>query len=194
MSSIERSIEVNVPVSTAYNQWTMFEEFPKFMQGVEEVKQMGDKRLRWRAEIAGKVVEWDAEIFEQIPDRRIAWRSTSGPLNSGMVNFESLGPNRTRVWLKINYKPDGAVEKIGSALGVVSQRVEGDLERFKEFIEDRGSETGAWRGHIEGRHVESTENAGGSSEAMPRSQRQRTSTDIPAPLRPSSSVDPIQNG
>jgi uncharacterized membrane protein len=185
MDHVEKCIEVEAPLSMVYNQWTQFEEFPKFMHGVEEVKQMGDKRLRWRAEIAGKVVEWDAEIFEQIPDRRVAWRSTSGPLNSGMVNFEPLGPNRTKVWLKINYKPDGAIEKIGSALGVVSQRVEGDLERFKEFIEARGSETGAWRGQIEGRHVDPAPNEGGSADAMPRSQRQYASTEIPAPLRTS---------
>ena len=108
-----------------------------------------------------------------------------------MVNFESLGPNRTKIWLKVNYKPEGAMEKIGSALGVISQRIEGDLERFKEFIESRGSETGAWRGQIEGRHVESTPNQHGSAETMPRSQRQTTSTDIPSPLRPAD-LDPHQ--
>jgi len=194
MDHVEKCIEVDAPLSMVYNQWTQFEEFPKFMQGVEEVNQMGDKRLRWRAEIAGKVVEWDAEIFEQIPDQRVAWRSTSGPLNSGMVNFESLGPNRSKIWLKINYKPDGAVEKIGSVLGIVSQRVEGDLERFKEFIEARGAETGAWRGQIEGRHVDSAANTGGSAEAMPRSQRQHTSTDIPSPLRGASAINPSQKG
>jgi uncharacterized membrane protein len=181
-----------------YNQWTQFEEFPRFMEGVEEVKQLDDKRLRWRAEIAGKVLEWDAEIFEQIPDKRVAWRSKTGALNTGMVNFESLGPNRTKIWLKLNYKPEGAMEKIGSAIGIISQRVEGDLERFKEFIESRGSETGAWRGQIEGRHVESAANERGSAEAMPampRSQRQATSTDVPSPLRPGveSPVDSSKN-
>ena len=191
MDHVEKCIEVDAPLSMVYNQWTQFEEFPRFMEGVEEVKQLDDKRLRWRAEIAGKVVEWDAEIFEQIPDRRVAWRSTTGALNSGMVNFESLGPNRTKIWLKINYKTEGAMEKIGSALGVISQRVEGDLERFKEFIEERGSETGAWRGQIEGRNVESAPNQKGSAEAMPRSQRQNTSTDIPSPLR-ASNMDPQQ--
>ena len=184
MDHVEKCIEVDAPLSMVYNQWTQFEEFPRFMEGVEKVNQLDEKRLRWRAEVAGKVLEWDAEIFEQIPDRRVAWRSTTGALNTGMVNFESLGPNRTKIWLKLNYKPEGAMEKIGSALGVISQRVEGDLERFKEFIESRGSETGAWRGHIEGRHVESAANEGGSAEAMPRSQRQTTSTDIPSPLRP----------
>lgn len=194
MDHVEKCIEVEAPLSMVYNQWTQFEEFPRFMEGVEEVKQLDDKRLRWRAEIGGKVVEWDAEIFEQIPDQRVAWRSRTGSLNSGMVNFESMGPNRTKVWLKLNYKPEGAMEKIGSALGVISQRVEGDLERFKEFIESRGSETGAWRGQIEGRHVESAPNQHGSAEAMPRSQRQ-TSTDIPTPLRTGkpSPIDAEQN-
>ena len=193
MDHVEKCIEVEAPLSMVYNQWTQFEEFPRFMEGVEEVKQLDDKRLRWRAEIGGKVVEWDAEIFEQIPDRRVAWRSITGALNTGMVNFESLGANRTKISLKLNYKPDGAMEKIGSALGVISQRVEGDLERFKEFIESRGSETGAWRGQIEGRHVEPTAYQGGSAEALPRSQRQRASTDIPTPLRSgSSAVDATQ--
>ncbi len=192
MDHVEKCIEVDAPLSMVYNQWTQFEEFPKFMQGVEWVKQIDDKRLRWRAEIAGKVVEWDAEIFEQMPDRRVAWRSTSGPLNSGMVNFEALGPNRTKVALKINYRPEGAVEKIGSALGVVSQRVEWDLERFKEFIEDRGAETGAWRGQIEGRHVDSDRGSLGPADAIPRSQRQAASTEIPKPLRPASAVNPEQ--
>ena len=191
MDHVEKCIEVEAPLSMVYNQWTQFEEFPRFMEGVESVKQLDDKRLRWCAEIGGKVVEWDAEIFEQIPDQRVAWRSITGALNTGMVNFESLGPNRTKIWLKVNYKPEGAMEKIGSALGVISQRIEGDLERFKEFIEARGSETGAWRGQIEGRHVESTPNQHGSAETMPRSQRQTTSTDIPSPLRPAD-LDPHQ--
>ena len=180
MDHVEKCIEVEAPLSMVYNQWTQFEEFPKFMQGVEWVKQRDDKRLQWRAEIGGKVVEWEAEIFEQIPDRRVAWRSISGPLNSGMVNFESLGPNRTKVSLKINYRPEGAIEKIGSALGVVGQRVEGDLKRFKEYIESRGQETGAWRGQIEGREVQDDRSA-----EQPRSKRQYASTDTPTPLRSS---------
>jgi uncharacterized membrane protein len=182
MNHVEKSIEIDVPVSTAYNQWTQFEEFPEFMEGVDEVKQIDDKRLRWRAEIGGKVVEWNAEIFEQIPDQRIAWRSMDGEPNSGMVNFEAIGPERTRVSVKINYKPEGAMEKIGSALGVVGQRVEGDLERFKEFIERRGRETGAWRGQIEGRNVEPNE---------PRSRRQGASTDTPTPLRSNPATPPL---
>jgi len=184
MEHVEKSIEVEAPLSAVYNQWTQFEEFPRFMEGVEEVKQVDDKRLSWRAEIGGRVLEWEAEIFEQVPDRRIAWRSITGTMNSGMVNFEPIDANHTRVSLKMNYKPSGAMEKIGSALGVISQRVEGDLERFKEFIESRGAETGGWRGRIEGRQVESV-----VSGALPRSKRQVTSTEIPAPLRGSQSVE-----
>ena len=148
MERIEKSIEVEVPLRTAYNQWTQFEEFPKFMEGVEEVRQIDDKRLFWRAKIAGKETEWDAEIYEQIPDSRIAWRSTSGAPNAGAVSFTSLGPERTRVNLMMDYQPLGVVEKVGDALGVVSGRVEGDLKRFKSFIEERGVSTGAWRGEV----------------------------------------------
>ena len=154
MEHVEKSIEVNAPISTVYNQWTQFEEFPQFMEGVEWVKQLDDKRLRWRANVGGEVVEWDAEIFEQIPDRRVAWRSMSGAMNSGMVNFESAGLSKTLVRLRLNYEPEGIKQKMGDMLGVVSRRVEGDLERFKKFIETRGRETGGWRGEIEGRHVE----------------------------------------
>lgn len=149
MSNIEQSIDVNVPVRTAYDQWTQFEEFPKFMEGVEEVKQLDDKRLHWRANIAGKVEEWDAEIKEQEPDMRIAWASTSGAHNAGVVTFHQLDDAKTRVMLQVDYEPEGIVENVGDALGFVSRRVKGDLERFKAFIEARGKETGAWRGEIE---------------------------------------------
>ncbi|MEW6156404.1 MAG: SRPBCC family protein [Verrucomicrobiota bacterium] len=181
MESIEKCIEVDVPVTTAYNQWTQFEEFPEFMEGVKSVKQLDDKRLHWCAEIGGKEKEWDAEIFEQIPDQRIAWRSMSGAFNSGMVNFESLGPDRCRVHLKLNYDPSGFMENMADALGVVSRRVEGDLKRFKEFIESRGGETGAWRGEIHGREVQSSESGAsmpGSAgmASTPRSMRTRAST------------------
>lgn len=153
MESIEKSIEVDAPVNEVYNQWTQFEEFPRFMEGVKEVRQLGDKRLFWRAEIAGRDKEWTAEIFEQLPDQRIAWRSMSGAKNSGMVNFTSLESGRTRISMKLNYDPEGAVENIGDALGVVSARVGGDLRRFKEFIENREVSTGSWRGTIEGKKV-----------------------------------------
>ncbi|RYD76840.1 MAG: SRPBCC family protein [Verrucomicrobiaceae bacterium] len=148
MERIEKSIEVDVPLRTAYNQWTQFEEFPKFMEGVEEVRQLDDKRLFWRAQIAGKHTEWEAEIYEQIADSRIAWRSTTGAPNAGAVSFQSVGPERTRVNLVIDYQPMGVVEKVGDALGIVSGRVESDLQRFKKFIEERGAATGAWRGEI----------------------------------------------
>ena len=148
MSLIEQSIEVDVPAKTAYNQWTQFEEFPKFMEGVKAVQQLDNKRLHWRAEIAGKEKEWDAEITEQIPDERIAWRSRSGAPNGGVVTFHVLSPTRSKVMLQMEYDPETFIEKAGDAVGIVSQRVSGDLERFKDFIETRGRETGAWRGEI----------------------------------------------
>jgi uncharacterized membrane protein len=154
MATIEQPIDVNVPVRTAYNQWTQFEEFPRFMEGVKEVRQLDDKRLRWRAEIAGKEKEWDAEITEQTPDERVAWTSRSGPWNAGVVTFHRLDDNRTRVMLQLAYDPEGVVENVGDALGVVSARVKGDLQRFKEFIESRGAESGAWRGEIKQGRVE----------------------------------------
>ena len=152
MASIEKSIHVNVPVHTAYNQWTQFEDFPRFMEGVREVRQLDDKHLHWRAEIAGKDTEWDAVITEQIPDERIAWTNTSGAKNAGVVTFHRIDPQTTKLMLQLDYEPEGAMENIGSALGMVGRRVEGDLERFKEFIEARGQETGAWRGEVRQRH------------------------------------------
>lgn len=149
MPTLEKSIEVNVPVSTAYNQWTQFEDFPKFMEGVKEVRQLDDTHVHWHAEIAGKDKEWDAEITEQIPDKRIAWRSTSGTPNSGAVTFEKISGDRTRIALRMDYAPEDVVEKAGDAAGALSRRIEGDLQRFKEFVESRGQETGAWRGKVE---------------------------------------------
>jgi uncharacterized membrane protein len=149
MSHIEKSIDINVPVKTAYNQWTQFEEFPKFMEGVKQVQQLDDKHLRWKAEIGGKEKEWNAEIVEQIPDQRIAWRSTSGAMTAGVVKFQPLSDAQSKVYLELEYDPQGFVENVGDAVGVVSQRVEGDLQRFKQYIEGRGSETGAWRGKIQ---------------------------------------------
>ena len=156
MSTIEKSIEVNVPVNTAYNQWTQFESFPKFMEGVKEVRQLDDKRLHWRAEIAGKEKEWDAEITEQIPDNRIAWRSRTGAQNGGVVTFHRISATTTKIMLQMEYDPETFVEKAGDAVGVVSLRVGGDLQRFKDFIESRGGETGAWRGEIKGGDVRKT--------------------------------------
>jgi uncharacterized membrane protein len=149
MSTIEQSIDVNVPVHTAYNQWTQFEEFPRFMEGVEEVRQLDDRRLHWRANIGGRVEEWDAVITEQHPDERIAWKNTTGAANAGVVTFHRLADNKTRIMLQMEYDPQGVVENLGDMLGMVSRRVANDLERFKEFIEAQGHETGAWRGEVE---------------------------------------------
>jgi uncharacterized membrane protein len=149
MSTIEQSIDVNVPVHTAYNQWTQFEEFPRFMEGVEEVRQLDERRLHWRANIGGRVEEWDAVITEQHPDERIAWKNTTGAANAGVVTFHRLADNKTRIMLQMEYDPQGVVENLGDLLGMVSRRVANDLERFKEFIEARGHETGAWRGEVE---------------------------------------------
>jgi uncharacterized membrane protein len=151
MASTTKSIDVSVPVRTAYNQWTQFEDFPRFMGGVESVRQLDDKRLRWRAEVGGKQQEWDAEITEQHPDHRIAWRSTSGAPNAGVVTFHQLSDTSSRVTLQLDYEPQGMTEEIGDKLGFLDRQVQGDLERFKEFIEGRGVETGAWRGQIENR-------------------------------------------
>ena len=154
MAKIEKSITVNVPISVAYNQWTQFEEFPRFMEGVKEVRQLDDKRLHWRAEIGGKEEQWYAEITEQSPDDRIAWKSTSGARNDGFVAFDPVDANRTQITLLVDYDPEGVVENIGDVLGIVAFRVEGDLQRFKEFIESRQRETGAWRGETRERGEE----------------------------------------
>ena len=152
MASITKSIDVNVPVSTAYNQWTQFESFPQFMEGVEEVRQLDDTHLHWKANIGGHESEWDAVITEQIPDERVAWRNTSGKTNAGVVTFHRLGDNETRATVQMEWEPEGVMESVGSALGADDRRVQGDLERFKEFIESRGSETGAWRGEVQQTH------------------------------------------
>ncbi len=146
MASTLKTIDVDVPVNVAYNQWTQFEEFPKFMEGVKEVRQLDDKRLHWRAEVGGKAEEWDAVITEQHPDERIAWTNTTGAKNAGVVTFHRLSDTSTRVALQLDYEPEGLVENVGSALGVVERRVDGDLKRFKQFIEARGHASGAWRG------------------------------------------------
>lgn len=147
-TTIEESIEVNAPVSATYNQWTQFEDFPKFMKDVCEVRQLDDTHLHWRAEIAGKEEEWDAEITEQIPDQRIAWRSTSGAEHTGVVTFHKISDSTTRIMVQIDYSPKGFMEGLGDALEAVKMQVRGDLQRFKEFLETRGSETGGWRGSV----------------------------------------------
>src|SRR2546423_9675983 len=149
MSKIQESIEIDVPVSTAYNQWTQFEEFPNFMEGVESVTQLDDTRLHWVAEFGGIRREWDAKIVDQTPDSHIAWEG--GPEDpSGAVTFEPIGTDRARIVLSMDYEPHGAKEKIGDALGAAKRRVKGDLERFKHYLETLGVETGAWRGNVEG--------------------------------------------
>ena len=147
-SSIKEEIDVNVPVRVAYDQFTQFEEFPRFMESVKEIKQLDDKRLHWRASIMGKEIEWDAEITEQIPDSKIAWRSTSGTPNGGTVSFKSLSRARTRVTLEMYYEPQDGLEMVGDALGAVRAEARGNLKSFKEMIEVSGQETGAWRGTI----------------------------------------------
>jgi uncharacterized membrane protein len=153
MARFEDSIDVNVPVRTAYNLWTQFEEFPSFMEGVERVVQRDAKTLDWTAKVAGQTKEWTATITDQVPDVRIAWKSVSGDENAGAVLFQSLDPNRTKVTLKLDADPEGIVETVGANLGFLEARVKGDLKRFKEFIESRGTETGAWRGEVHGEKV-----------------------------------------
>ena len=148
MATIEQSIDVEVPVETAYNQWTQFEEFPRFMDGVEEVRQLDDKHLHWVAELGGSRHEWDAVITEQHRDERVAWRNTDGKDNAGVVTFHRLDDDRARVMVQIDFVPEGIKEKLGSALGAPDRRVQGDLERFKELIESRGRESGSWRGEV----------------------------------------------
>ena len=149
MATIEQSMDVEVPIETAYNQWTQFEEFPQFMEGVEEIRQLDERRLHWVVEFGGSRHEWDAEITEQKPDRRIAWKAVDGHYNSGTVMFEPIDENSTRINVVLEHETEGIVESLGSALGADSRRVKGDLERFKELVEARGAETGAWRGEVE---------------------------------------------
>jgi uncharacterized membrane protein len=148
MSNITESIDVEVPVRTAYDQWTQFEEFPKFMSAIERVDQLDDQRLHWVAKVGGKTKEWDARITEQTPDQRVAWTATSGAENAGVVTFHRIDDNKTRVTVQMDIDPEGVVENVGDAVGVPNRQVKGDLERFKEFIESRGRETGAWRGEV----------------------------------------------
>lgn len=150
MSVIEQTIDVDVPVRTAYDQWTQFESFPQFMEGVESVRQLDDKHLHWKAKIAGVEREWDAEIVHQDPDQRITWRALDGTTNDGTVSFAPVddAADRSRVTLRLDFEPEGIVEKAGDVLNIVDKRTKGDLERFKDFIEGRGVESGAWRGEV----------------------------------------------
>jgi len=149
-TQVTKSVLVNVPVSRAYNQWTQFEDFPQFMSGIQSVTQLSDNRLDWVAEIAGVKRQWEAKILEQVPDRKVAWAATQGATNAGSVTFEDLGGDQTSVTLFLEYEPEGVVEKAGDALNIVERQAEGDLERFKTFIESEGYATGAWRGSVQG--------------------------------------------
>jgi uncharacterized membrane protein len=149
MSKILEAVDVEVPVGTAYDQWTQFETFPRFMEGVKSVRQLDDTTLEWVADVAGREKRWEAKITEQEPDKRIAWTATEGAHNAGVVTFHRIADTQSRVTLQLDVDPDGPVENIGDALGLVTRQVKGDMKRFKEFIEERGHETGAWRGTVE---------------------------------------------
>jgi len=148
MASVTESVDVEVPVSTAYNQWTQFETFPQFMGGVDEIRQLDDTHQHWRTSIGGVSREFDTEITEQHPDERVAWKSTDGTTHAGVVTFHRLSDTTTRVTVQLDWQPEGTVEKAGAAVGVDDRQVKGDLARFKEFIESRGQESGAWRGDV----------------------------------------------
>jgi uncharacterized membrane protein len=148
MEQVEKIVEVACPVNTVYNQWTQFEEFPKFMAGVKEVHQLDDTRLYWHAEIWGKDKEWESQITEQTPDKRISWQSTSGTKNAGTVRFEQVSPSTTRVRLTMSYEPDDTLENLADALGVLDRQVQSSVDDFKDFIEQRNQATGAWRGEV----------------------------------------------
>jgi CBS domain-containing protein/ribosome-associated toxin RatA of RatAB toxin-antitoxin module len=147
-TKVEKSVLVNVPVSTAYNQWTQFEDFPQFMGGVKKVTQLSDDRLEWTAEIAGVRRQWTAKILEQVPDQKVAWAATEGATNAGAVTFQDLGGGQTSVQLSLEYEPEGLLEAVGDKLNVVENQAEKDLERFKAFIEAEGYASGAWRGTV----------------------------------------------
>ena len=149
MSEILEAIDVDVPVRTAYDQWTQFETFPSFMEGVKSVRQLDDRTLEWKADVAGREKTWTAQITEQTPDQRIAWTATAGAHNAGVVTFHRLDEGRSRVTLQLDVDPEGPIENAGDALGLVKGRVKGDMKRFKDFVEHRGTETGAWRGRID---------------------------------------------
>ncbi len=153
MAQVQESIDVAVPVRTAYNQWTQFEDLPNFMEGVKYVHQLSDTRLEWDAEIAGREKKWEAQITQQVPDQKVAWSSIEGARNAGVVTFHPIDTSRTRVMLQMDVEPDGPVESAGASLGFLQRQVKGDLERFKRFIESRGSETGAWRGEVDSGNV-----------------------------------------
>lgn len=149
MSTVTESVDVHVPISTAYDQWTQFESFPHFMQGVESITQGDDRHSHWVTKIGGIRREFDTEITEQHPDERVAWKSVGGDTShAGVVTFHRLGDSETRVTIQLEWQPDGLVEKAGSVIGVDARQVKSDAERFKNFVEERGAATGGWRGDI----------------------------------------------
>jgi uncharacterized membrane protein len=148
MTTIEQSVEVSVPVSTAYNQWTQFESFPEFMEGVDRIEQTGDTMTHWVTSIGGVTREFDAKITEQHPDERVAWRTVDEPHQAGVVTFHRLSEDTTKVMVQMDFEPDGLAEQAADKLGIVKYRVKGDLDRFKKFIESRGTESGGWRGDV----------------------------------------------
>jgi len=163
MAMIERGIEIGAPASRAYNAWTRFELFPRFMEGVEEVRQKDERHLHWRARVLGKEVEWEAEITEQIPDKRVAWRSEDRAPNAGVVTFHRLSDDKSRVMLQLEYEPERVAEKVADALGVMTRRVEGDLERFRTFVEKAGDDIEGWRGEIPAPSDAQQKGAGGGA-------------------------------
>jgi len=149
-TKVQKTVTVDVPIRTAYDQWTQFEEFPQFMGGVQRVEQLDDQRLHWVAEIAGVKREWYATILEQRPDEKVAWAASEGATNAGAVYFAPAGPDQTSVTLELEFEPEGLLEKAGDALGIVEKQAQSDLEKFKSYIESRGTESGGWRGGVEG--------------------------------------------
>jgi len=180
MSTITETVDVSVPVSTAYNQWTQFEQFPQFMEGVTEVRQLDDTHLHWCVKVGGATREFDATITQQVPDQRIAWRSDRGPDHAGVVQFDKVDAGTTRVTAEMTIDPEGFLENVGDKLGLLDRRVKGDLERFKDYVERQGRETGAWRGQVgsesgsqyqpmPGSTQSTTQPTSGSSSPMPGS-------------------------
>jgi ribosome-associated toxin RatA of RatAB toxin-antitoxin module len=165
MATVQESIDVNVPIGQAYNQWTQFEDFPRFMSGVDAVRQLDDTTVHFETSIAGVKREYDAQITGQEPDQRVTWESLNEPRNAGTVWFESLGPDETKVNVELTWEPESAMEKIGAAVGLDSRQVASDLKKFKEFIESRGSETGAWRESVNDGEVESQAASAGTAGA-----------------------------
>lgn len=149
MAQVLDSIDVNVPVTVAYNQWTQFESFPHFLSFVDEITQVSDTLTHWKVTIAGAQREFDAEITEQHPDERVAWNSVGGEVNhAGVVTFHRLSDTESRVTVQIDWEAAGIVEKVGAALGIDDHAIKSDLKNFKKFIEDAHAATGAWRGDV----------------------------------------------